>query len=52
MARILPLLSWLPRYQPDWLRYDAVAGITLAAYAIWHTQLLPDFRRTMGFTAT
>jgi high affinity sulfate transporter 1 len=31
---IVPPLSWLPRYQPSWLRYDAVAGITLAAYAI------------------
>jgi SulP family sulfate permease len=30
----LPIAGWLPRYQPAWLRFDAVAGITLAAYAV------------------
>jgi high affinity sulfate transporter 1 len=30
----LPIASWLPRYQPAWLRLDVVAGVTLAAYAI------------------
>jgi high affinity sulfate transporter 1 len=34
IAQIVPPLFWLPRYQPSWLRYDAIAGITLAAYAI------------------
>lgn len=34
VARILPPLSWFPRYPLSWLRYDAIAGITLAAYAI------------------
>jgi sulfate permease, SulP family len=34
LAAILPLLDWLPRYQPSWLKNDLVAGITLAAYAI------------------
>ncbi len=28
------MVDWLPRYQFSWLPYDAVAGVTLAAYAI------------------
>jgi SulP family sulfate permease len=32
--RIFPPLSWLAEYKPSWLRYDAIAGVTLAAYAI------------------
>src|SRR6201988_5289679 len=37
MARLhalLPILKWLPQYDRAWLRFDVVAGITLAAYAI------------------
>jgi high affinity sulfate transporter 1 len=34
IAQLFPPISWLPRYRPSWLRYDAIAGITLAAYAI------------------
>ncbi|MBX3443068.1 MAG: SulP family inorganic anion transporter [Planctomyces sp.] len=30
----LPCLDWIAGYQPAWLRADAVAGLTLAAYAI------------------
>jgi sulfate permease, SulP family len=30
----LPIARWLPQYQPAWLRFDVVAGITLAAYAV------------------
>src|SRR5262245_11389219 len=30
----LPIAGWLPHYQPAWLRFDVVAGITLAAYAV------------------
>jgi high affinity sulfate transporter 1 len=30
----LPIAGWLPQYQPAWLRSDAVAGVTLAAYAV------------------
>src|SRR5262245_40223242 len=30
----LPIVGWLPQYQPAWLRFDVVAGITLAAYAL------------------
>jgi high affinity sulfate transporter 1 len=30
----LPIAGWLPQYQPAWLRFDVVAGITLAAYAV------------------
>jgi SulP family sulfate permease len=32
--RLLPILHWLPRYDRSWLRWDLVAGMTLAAYAI------------------
>jgi sulfate permease, SulP family len=28
----LPVLKWLPAYQPKWLRADLIAGVTLAAY--------------------
>jgi high affinity sulfate transporter 1 len=31
---ILPIRSWLPRYESGWLRGDVIAGVTLAAYAI------------------
>src|SRR5947209_9050124 len=30
----LPIADWLPQYQLAWLRFDVVAGITLAAYAV------------------
>jgi high affinity sulfate transporter 1 len=30
----LPIADWLPHYEPAWLRFDIVAGVTLAAYAI------------------
>ncbi len=29
-----PPAQWLPGYRPQWLAHDAIAGITLAAYAI------------------
>jgi len=32
--RFVPLARWLSGYRIDWLRRDAVAGVTLAAYAI------------------
>jgi MFS superfamily sulfate permease-like transporter len=32
--RFLPIAGWLPRYQPAWLRFDLIAGATLAAYAV------------------
>src|SRR6266403_3090147 len=31
---IFPPVQWLGSYQPKWLGLDAVAGFTLAAYAI------------------
>src|SRR5437660_10309902 len=31
---LLPLLAWLPQYQRGWLRFDLLAGTTLAAYAV------------------
>src|SRR5215208_7691064 len=30
----VPATAWLPLYQRHWLRFDVVAGVTLAAYAI------------------
>ena len=33
-TRIFPPLTWLAEYKPAWLRHDAIAGVTLAAYAI------------------
>jgi high affinity sulfate transporter 1 len=33
-SRLLPIVGWLPQYQAAWLRFDVVAGITLAAYAV------------------
>jgi high affinity sulfate transporter 1 len=32
--RFLPIAGWLPQYQPAWLRFDLVAGLTLAAYGV------------------
>jgi high affinity sulfate transporter 1 len=29
-----PPAQWLPAYRPQWLRHDAIAGVTLAAYGI------------------
>ena len=34
LARVFPPLSWLRHYESAWLPADAVAGVTLAAYAI------------------
>lgn len=34
LAKVFPLLQWLPRYEPAWLASDLIAGVTLAAYAI------------------
>src|SRR5271155_5105483 len=28
-SRVLPILGWLPAYQPGWLRADVIAGLTL-----------------------
>ncbi len=29
ITRLLPILSWLPRYDRSWLRFDIIAGLTL-----------------------
>ncbi len=34
LARFLPILGWLPRYQRDWLRPDLIAGLTVAALVV------------------
>jgi high affinity sulfate transporter 1 len=34
IARFIPILGWLPRYQSGWLRLDLVAGLTAAAVII------------------
>ncbi len=33
-TRMFPPFTWLGEYQGSWLRHDAIAGVTLAAYAI------------------
>jgi SulP family sulfate permease len=32
LYNIFPVITWLRAYQPEWLRADLVAGVTLAAY--------------------
>src|SRR5256884_5194425 len=32
LHNIFPVLKWLRAYQPNWLRADFIAGVTLAAY--------------------
>ncbi len=34
LARFLPILGWLPRYQRQWLRGDIIAGLTVLALLI------------------
>ncbi len=34
IGRILPILHWLPRYQPAWLSADLLAGLVAAAVVI------------------
>lgn len=34
MARLLPILGWLQRYERSWLRPDVIAGITVAALVV------------------
>ena len=29
VARVFPILGWLPSYEPGWLRPDVIAGLTL-----------------------
>ena len=33
-TRMFPPFTWLGQYQASWLHHDAIAGVTLAAYAI------------------
>ncbi len=34
LAKYIPTLGWLPRYQPAWLRADLLAGLVAAAVVI------------------
>ncbi len=34
LARFLPVLTWLPKYEKPWFRSDLVAAITIAAFSI------------------
>jgi len=34
LTRYLPVLAWLPKYQSSWLRFDVIAGLTVAALVI------------------
>jgi len=29
VARVFPILGWLPSYESEWLRADVIAGLTL-----------------------
>jgi SulP family sulfate permease len=31
---VMPVLQWLPSYDKKWLKFDLIAGLTLAAFAI------------------
>jgi sulfate permease, SulP family len=31
---IVPVITWLPKYDRTWLRFDLLPGLTLAAFAI------------------
>ena len=33
-ARFIPLLQWAPQYERSWLRFDLIAGVTVAALVI------------------
>jgi len=34
VRRFVPILSWLPRYQPGWLPADLIAGLTIMALLV------------------
>jgi high affinity sulfate transporter 1 len=34
LSRFIPLFQWLPTYQKGWLRFDLIAGLTVAALVI------------------
>jgi high affinity sulfate transporter 1 len=34
LTKYVPILGWLPRYQPAWLRFDLIAGLVAAAVVI------------------
>ena len=34
LKKYIPVLDWLPNYQPSWLRFDLLAGLTTAAVVI------------------
>jgi len=40
------MTTWLPRYRKDWLRFDALAGLTMAAVAIPKTTAFAGVARS------
>ena len=34
IARFLPIVTWLPKYDRSWLRGDLIAGLTVAALVV------------------
>ena len=34
LHRHLPILTWLPKYKPSWLRHDLIAGLTIWAVLV------------------
>ena len=34
LNRFVPLLQWMPNYERGWLRFDLIAGLTVAALVV------------------
>ena len=34
LTRFVPLLQWMPNYERGWLRFDLIAGLTVAALVV------------------
>ena len=34
IARYIPILQWLPKYERSWLRLDLIAGLTVGALVV------------------
>lgn len=34
LSQVIPILDWLPKYNRRWLKFDIIAGLTLAMFAI------------------
>ena len=34
LSRLITLFQWLPQYEQGWLRFDLIAGLTVAALVV------------------